>query len=63
MREQTRIEFCRDAAARFQLLADIEPWPSLRQQYGDSAAQYRAEAAALLKERPSEEPGSRQRAA
>ncbi|MBV9015026.1 MAG: hypothetical protein JO213_01195 [Alphaproteobacteria bacterium] len=49
MREQTAIEFCRDAAARFQLLADIEPWPSLRKQYSDSAAQYRAQAVALLK--------------
>ena len=63
MREQTPIEFCRDAASRYQLLADIEPWPSLRKQYGELAAQYRAEAAALRKEPQSEEPASRQRAA
>ena len=62
MRERRGIEFYQAAAARFQLHADIEPWPPLRKQYSDFAAQYRAQAA-LLKARQSEEPGSRQRAA
>jgi hypothetical protein len=62
MREQTAIEFCREAAARFQLLADIEPWPSLRKQYGELAAQYRDRAAALTAAQ-SEQKAGRQRAA
>jgi len=30
----------REAAARFRLLADIEPWPSLRQHFKRLAAQH-----------------------
>jgi hypothetical protein len=62
MREPISIEFCRDAASRFQLLADIEPWPHLRQQYDELAAQYRARAAALTAAQ-SERQTARQRAA
>jgi hypothetical protein len=44
------------------LLADIEPWPKLREQYRGLAAEYRARAAAL-EMAGSEEPGAAQRAA
>jgi len=47
MRHRTPIEFCRDAASLYQLLADIEPWPKLREQYRQLAAEYRARAAEL----------------
>ena len=30
----------REAAARFRLLADIEPWPNLRRRFRRLAAQY-----------------------
>jgi len=62
MRHRTPIEFYRDAASLYQLLADIEPWQKLREQYRQLAADYRAQAAAL--EAPqSGEPAAAQRAA
>jgi hypothetical protein len=39
----------REPAARFGLLADIEPWPSLRQHFRRLAAQY-ADAAELQRD-------------
>ena len=62
MRHRTPTEFCRDAASLYQLFADIEPWPKLREEYRQFAAEYRAQAAAL--ETPqSEEQAAEQRAA
>jgi hypothetical protein len=62
MREQSSIEFYRDAAARFQLHAEIEPWPNLRAQYRQLAALYLAHAAVLERLR-SEKEAARRRAA
>jgi hypothetical protein len=42
----------REAAARFRLLADIEPWPNLRQHFRRLAAQHE-ELAADQKSAPS----------
>lgn len=56
MRHRPAIEFYRDAAARFQLLADIEPWPDLRVRYRQLAAQYRARVALQLRLQGKEQP-------
>jgi hypothetical protein len=41
MQHRTRVPLDhREAAARFRLLADIEPWPSLRQHFKRLAAQH-----------------------
>jgi hypothetical protein len=39
-RQLSRSEYHRDAAARFHLLADIEPFPSRRQEFRGLAAQH-----------------------
>jgi hypothetical protein len=40
-------EYYHDAAERFRLLADIEPWPGLRRQFRRLAAQHEQWAADL----------------
>ena len=40
-------EYYRDAAERFRLLADIEPWPALRRHFRRNSAQYEQWAAEL----------------
>jgi hypothetical protein len=42
----------REAAARFRLLADIEPWPNLRRHFSRLAAQHEELAAAVKEDAP-----------
>jgi hypothetical protein len=47
----------REAAARFRLLADIEPWPNLHRHFSRLAAQHEELAAAVKEDAPRAAPG------
>ena len=48
-------EYHRDAASRFRLLADIEPWPNLHRHFRQLAAQHEELAASAKTARVTEE--------